>query len=86
MLCSLPRLRSVEEIWYGCIGRSLRQLSTARASGLDTRRRVTLVSLCEYSNSSIRVQATMSRLVSAAADRYTLRKVRAPGDGPGGGA
>src|SRR4051794_12094140 len=42
MLCSLPRVRSVVEISYGCIGRSDRQPRTARASGLDTRRRVIL--------------------------------------------
>src|SRR4051812_14606371 len=39
MLCSLPRLRSVVEISYGCMGRSARQPSTASASGLETRRR-----------------------------------------------
>src|SRR4051794_2332834 len=39
MLCSLPRLRSVVEISYGCMGRSARQPSTASARGLETRRR-----------------------------------------------
>src|SRR4051812_11675916 len=42
MLCSLPRVRSVVEISYGCMGRSDRQPRTARARGLDTRRRVIL--------------------------------------------
>src|SRR4051794_29994907 len=42
MLVSLPRSRSIVEISYGCIGRSVRQLSTASASGFDTRRRVVI--------------------------------------------
>src|SRR3954447_2557653 len=40
MLRSLPRVRSVVEISYGCMGFSVRQASTARASGFETRRRV----------------------------------------------
>src|SRR5690348_6461708 len=39
MLCSLPRVRSVVEISYGCMGRSDRHARTARANGLDTLRR-----------------------------------------------
>src|SRR3954471_13020792 len=42
MLCSLPRVRSVVEISYGCMGRSDRHPRTARARGYDTRRRVIL--------------------------------------------
>src|SRR6478609_2128225 len=40
MLFSLPRVRRVVEISYGCMGRSARHPSTAKASGLFTRRRV----------------------------------------------
>src|SRR5262249_47027472 len=35
MLCSLPRSRMVVAISYGCIGRSQREASTARASGFE---------------------------------------------------
>src|SRR6516225_3752164 len=52
MLCSLPRSRSVVEISYGCMGRSIRQLSTASASGFDTRRRAITVLQIDYSKQS----------------------------------
>src|SRR4051812_15534105 len=60
MLCSLPRVRSVVEISYGCIGRSDRQPSTASARGFETRRLVTGPPLfeLEYPDASMRGQGT----------------------------
>src|SRR3954452_19162770 len=40
MLASWPRVRMVAAISYGCIGRSVRHASTARASGLPRRRAI----------------------------------------------
>src|SRR5947209_5018242 len=62
MLFSLPRVRSVVEISYGCIGRSDKQPRTAKASGFDTRRRVIPSS---RSNTRNRVFGDRTRFVKA---------------------
>ena len=49
MLRSLPWARMVAAISYGCIGRSRSEDSTARASGLDTLRRLPAMTAAFFS-------------------------------------
>src|SRR3954447_1831917 len=71
MLVSLPRVRSVVEISYGCIGRSARQPRTARASGLETRRRVMSppITRCRVSGDGCTVVKTRRGTTAGPLDR-----------------
>src|SRR5215207_8558666 len=86
MLCSLPRLRSVVEISYGCMGRSARQPNTARASGLETRRRVMTTPLrvlgFEYLLPFIRCQVGGASCLDGAPARLRAWRIPTPSGHP----
>src|SRR3954465_2856193 len=75
MLHALPRVRSVVEISYGCMGFSVRQARTARASGFDTRRRVMTpppVRLLESHDSEVRRRQDLRATAGAAMQRHAV--------------
>src|SRR5215210_1195500 len=70
MLSCLARARNVCATSYGCMGRSLKQVSTARARGLDRARREATrgrILVCDYSSRSICGETRQSPPLDAAA-------------------